>query len=137
MSHLQLHEALPANDFPFTLKTTFQLPRFIYSPWSPRIKCMCTSCFTEHHLRGLFHRESSKRAVTPKPSLKAFSSLALTPSRTWILQTHLLQRLLPAWTSYSILQQRLDTLREEMEGARSQLVPNTCTTDSRALCVLH
>lgn len=28
---------------PLTLKTTFHSPRFIYSPWSPQIKCTYTS----------------------------------------------------------------------------------------------
>lgn len=62
-------------------------PRFMYNPWSPWIKCMCTSCFTNCHLRVLFHWIYSTRVVTRKFSDKVFSPLVLTHRCTRVLQT--------------------------------------------------
>lgn len=80
-------------------------PTPLYSPWSPRIKCICTSCLTEDQLRELFHWISSKTIVKLKSSEKAFSPWYLHPDRQESCRTYSFQILLhpsmcwDSWTS--------------------------------------
>lgn len=103
----------------------FPPPRSIYSPWSSQIKCLCTSCFTEDHLRELYHWLFSKRAITLKSSKKAF----LGPTTPLPQGSHSQLNQGPAGSTCSRLHFIVPTRCVVMTGWNlGQLVPNRSTT---------
>lgn len=101
-------------------------PRSIYSPWSPWIKYMLTSCFTGLYKRAVSLNISSKTAVTLKSSEKGPSPLCTCSQPDWDPQTpYVLDSTLSLQPG---VQLHLDTWGRKQRTQNHSWFPDTHTT---------